>query len=91
MMFAKLSPHRFWPLHENRLIKKVKMIPPQPICEFQVEFEFGLSLALIINWKVVATEIFLFCCRIDAKKKCKQCPKSMEKNSKFSHCLVANT
>ena len=27
MMNAKLSPHRFWPCHENGLIKTIKTIP----------------------------------------------------------------
>ena len=37
-MNAKLSPHRFWPCHENGLIKTIQIIPPQPICECQVDF-----------------------------------------------------
>ena len=35
-MNDKLSPHRFWPCHENGLIKANDT--PQPICEFQVDF-----------------------------------------------------
>ena len=89
MMNAKLSPHMFWPCHENGLIKMIQMIPPHSL---YVSFKFtslycglriilvypnphrlwgivllvlaspfswqgqnlcGLSLAFIIDWRVV--------------------------------------
>ena len=31
MMNAKLSPHRFWPCHENGLIKTIQMIQSNPV------------------------------------------------------------
>ena len=38
-MNTKLSPHRFWPSHENELIKTIQTIPTnQPTCECQVGF-----------------------------------------------------
>ena len=37
MMNDKLSPHRFWPLRDNRL-KTVQMIPKKSVWEFQVHF-----------------------------------------------------
>ena len=96
-MNAKLSPHRFWPCHENRLIKTIQMIPhslylslkltslycglwlilvyPNPQREDDLTLTYGLwgivwivlmspfswqcqnlcllSLAFIINWRVV--------------------------------------
>ena len=39
MMNAKLSPHRFWPFHENGLVKTIQTIPHNLyVCEFQVGF-----------------------------------------------------
>ena len=35
-MNAKLSPQRFWPCHENWLIKTIQMIHNLLICVFQV-------------------------------------------------------
>ena len=37
---AKLSQPKFWPSHENKLIKTISKVPrkPQPKYEFQVRF-----------------------------------------------------
>ena len=37
-MNVKLGKQRFWHCHENRLIKTIQTIPPQPMCECQVDF-----------------------------------------------------
>ena len=38
MKNVKLCQHRFWPCHENGLIKDDSNNTPQPLCEFQVGF-----------------------------------------------------
>ena len=50
MINAKLSLHRFWPCHENRLIKTIQAIPPQPSGEFQVDFPL-LRIVILIHSK----------------------------------------
>ena len=44
MMNAKLSPHRFWPCHENGLIKTIQMIPHNLEISLLITKPFGLFL-----------------------------------------------
>ena len=49
MMNAKLSLHRFWPCHENRLIKAIQTIPHSLYVSFKLaSLYYGLRLILVI-------------------------------------------
>ena len=48
MMNAKLSKHRFWYCHENRLIKKIQMIPHNLYMSVKLTSLYcGLKLILV--------------------------------------------
>ena len=48
MMNAKLSPHRFWPCHENGLIKTIQTIPHNLYLSFKsASLYCGLRLILV--------------------------------------------
>ena len=47
-MNTKLSLHRFWPCHENRLIKTIQTIPHNLYVSFKLAFIYcGLRLILV--------------------------------------------
>ena len=45
MMNAKLSPHRFWPYHENGLIKTIQMIPYNLYVSFMCSLDEPVFMA----------------------------------------------
>ena len=48
MMNANFSPHRFWPCHENRLIKTIHTIPHNLYVSFKLASLYsGLRLILV--------------------------------------------
>ena len=48
MMNAKLSPHRFWPCHENGLIKMIQMIPHNLYVRFKLTCIYcGLRIIMV--------------------------------------------
>ena len=48
MMNAKLSPHRFWPCHENGLIETIQTIPHNPYVSFKsTSLCCGLRIILV--------------------------------------------
>ena len=48
MMNTKLSPHRFWPCHENGLIKTIQMIPHNQYVSFKLTSLYcGLRIILV--------------------------------------------
>ena len=53
MMNAKLSPHRFWPCYENRLIKTIQTIHSQPFITSnrpKLGIDFGLHLLILATF-----------------------------------------
>ena len=47
-MNAKLSPHRFWPCHENGLIKPIQTIPHKLYVSFKLTSLYcGLRIILV--------------------------------------------
>ena len=47
-MNAKLSPHRFWPCHENGLIKTIQMMPHNLPVSFKLTSLYcGLRIILV--------------------------------------------
>ena len=54
MMNAKHSPHRYWPCHENGLIKAIQTIPYNLYVSFKLASlycGFGLSRFILIQSK----------------------------------------
>ena len=48
LMNTKLSLHRFWPCHENGLMKTIQMIPHNLCVSFKLTFlYYGLRLILV--------------------------------------------
>ena len=48
MMNAKLSPHRFWPCHENRLINLIQIIAHNVYVSFYLTSLYcGLRIILV--------------------------------------------
>ena len=64
-MNAKLSPHRFWPCHENGLIKTIQTIPHNLYVSFKFSsVYYGLRIIWFIL-KPMRTE-FGICQRLES-------------------------